>query len=131
MPSDCLNTHSALMTSSLQAIWIGKKIVYLFLDTTSHILLLNFLGKTRFLLLNFPFSVTSITQLFFLGGGSRNFILPGRQAQISPPLLFYPLIICLKANRYLGTPNLSLRDFISVVANAWNSVNTKCKCYQS
>ena len=74
MPSDCLNTHSALMTSSLQAIWIGKKIVYLFLDTTSYILLLNFLGKIMFLLLNFPFSVTSITQLFFGGEGGQEIL---------------------------------------------------------
>lgn len=67
-----------------------------------------------------------------LGGGrSRNFIFPGWQTQISPTLSFYPLIICLKANRYLGTPNLSLKDVISVVGNAWNSVDTKRKCYQS
>lgn len=130
MSSDCLSTHAALTTSSLQATWTGEKIVYLFLDTTSHILLLNFLGKVMFLSLNFPFNVTSITPCFF-GGRPRNFIFPGWQTQIPPTLLFYPLIIYLKANRYLGTPNLSLKDVISVVANAWNSVDTKCKCYQS
>ena len=72
--SDCLSTHVALTTSSLQATWTGEKIVYLFLDTTSHILLLNFLGKVMFLSLNFPFSVTSITLCFFWGEVKKFYI---------------------------------------------------------